>query len=121
MFLYNCLMLFRIHRMKEAARENFRWAAHTGGLAIVKPKDYELAGDAEGATVYGVWTALRQSAERLWTGDILEDETGKLWVAKYIGFESAQWWVAETKTVGTPPAEPTPAPLEHTTLSSVVP
>jgi hypothetical protein len=29
--------------------------------------------------------------------------------------------VAETKTVGTPQAEPTPAPLEHTTLSSVAP
>jgi hypothetical protein len=97
MFLYNYLMLFRIHRMKEAARESFRWAPHTGGAATVKPKDYEIAGDFEGANVYGVWSALKQSEAPLRTGDILEDEAGELWVAKYIGFESAKWWVAEAK------------------------
>jgi hypothetical protein len=105
-------MLFRIHRMKEAARESFRWAPHTGGLAIVKPKDYDLAGDTEGATVYGVWSALRQGGEPLRTGDILEDEAGKLWVAKYIGFENAQWWVAEVKAVVMPQAESMQAQVE---------
>jgi hypothetical protein len=100
MLLYNCLMLFRIHRMKEGARESFRWAPHTGGVAIVKPKDYEPAGDFEAANVYSVWSALKQSETPLQTGDILEDEANKLWVAKYIGFESAQWWVPEVKTPG---------------------
>lgn len=118
MFLYNCLMLFRIHRMKEAARESFRWAAHTGGLAVVKPKDYELAGEIEGANVYDAWSILRRSDAAFQTGDILEDQTGEgeagqLWVAKYIGFEKAQWWVAEVKTTGTPQPEPAPGGIDR--------
>lgn len=113
MFLYNCLMLFRIHRMREAARESFRWAAHTGGLAIVKPKDYEVAGDVESASAYGAWSTLRQSATALETGDMLEDEAGQLWVAKYIGFEKAQWWVAEVKAAELPQTEPISAGIER--------
>lgn len=120
MFLYNCLMLYRIHRMKEAARESFRWAAHTGGLAIVKPKDYEVAGDVEGPTVYGAWSTLRQGGTPLQTGDILEDDAGKLWVAKYIGFESAQWWTAEAKTTDPPQPESASPEVEHTSSLSPV-
>lgn len=119
MFLYNCLMLFRIHRMKEAARESFRWAAHTGGLAIVKPKDYEVAGDVESANAYGAWSALRQSATPFETGDMLEDEAGQLWVAKYIGFEKAQWWVAEVKAAATPQTETISAGIERVDSTAV--
>ena len=90
-------MVFRIHRMKEQARENFRWAAHTSGSAVVKPKDYEAAGEIDGSSAYAVWTALRQTDRPLETGDILEDETGALRIAKYIGFETAQWWVPEPR------------------------
>lgn len=99
-------MLFRIHRMKEAARDSFRWAAHTSGSAVVKPKDYEPAGEVEGPSTYAVWTALRQTERPLETGDILEDEAGVLRIAKYIGFETAQWWVPEPKPVVPPAAEP---------------
>lgn len=90
-------MVFRIHRMKDAPRENFRWAAHTGGTAIAKPKDYELEGQVEAASPYAAWQALRQRDQPLKTGDILEDEAGALLIAKYIGFEKAQWWAPEPK------------------------
>jgi hypothetical protein len=97
-------MLFRIHRMKEPAREGFRSAAHTSGLAIVRPKDYELAGDVEAASAYDAWNQLRGGSPPLQTGDLLEDESGSLLIAKYIGFERAQWWVPEPKPAPPPGA-----------------
>ena len=90
-------MLFRIHRMKPPARDTFRWAAHTSGSAVVKPKDYEPAGEIEAASPYAAWTSLRNTGRPLETGDVLEDETGVLRIAKYIGFEGAQWWVPEPR------------------------
>ena len=33
---------YRIHRLKESAREQFRWAAHTIGVSIVRPKIMRL-------------------------------------------------------------------------------
>jgi hypothetical protein len=104
-------MLFRIYRMKEPAREGFRSAAHTSGLAIAKPKDYEPAGDVEAASAYDAWKQLRGGDPELQTGDILEDESGSLLIAKYIGFERAQWWVPEPK--------PAPPPGETTAASDV--
>jgi len=92
-------MIFRIHRMKDAPRESFRWAAHTGGVAIVKPKDYDAAGEVEAATPYAAWQTLRQTEGPLLAGDVLEDNSGTLFIAKYIGFEKAQWWVPEPKPV----------------------
>ena len=96
MFQLHCYrMIFRIHRMKDAPRENFRWAAHTGGVAITKPKDYERAGEIDSPSPYAAWTSLRESDHPLETGDILEDDSGTLLIAKYIGFEKAHWWEAE--------------------------
>ena len=46
---------YRIHRIKETPKETFRWAAHTGGLAIVKIKDYEVGDEVEAATAYAAW------------------------------------------------------------------
>lgn len=97
-------MIFRIHRMKDAPRENFRWAAHTGGVAVVKPKDYDADGEVEGATPYAAWQLLKESDRPLRAGDVLEDVSGTLQIAKYIGFEKAQWWVPEPKPVA-PPAD----------------
>jgi hypothetical protein len=97
-------MLFRIHRMKETARDSFRWAAHTSGCAVVKLKDYEPAGEIEAVGAYAAWTSLRTAERPLETGDVLEDEAGVLRIAKYIGFETAQWWVPEPR-----PAIPTAA------------
>lgn len=94
---YNGAMRYRIHRMKEPAREAFRSAAHTSAPAVAKLKDYELSGEIEAENAYAAWSALRETAHPLQTGDILEDEAGALHIAKFIGFEPAQWWVPEPK------------------------
>lgn len=94
---YNVVMWFRIHRMNPNAREAFRFAVHSSGQAIVKPKDYELAGEISARNAYAAWSELRASARPLETGDILEDEQGQLRIAKYVGFEAAEWWAPEAK------------------------
>jgi hypothetical protein len=93
--------LYRIHRIKETQAENFRWAAHTGGLAVVKPRDYEGgAEELEAATPYAAWKMLA-GKQPLRPGDVLEAVTqqgsaGDLQIFKYIGFEPAKWYVPET-------------------------
>ena len=91
---------YRIYRMKESLRENFRWAPHTGGLAVVKAKDYNLDAEVEASTPYAVWKTLSVEGRPLGPGDLLEishvDGTlGQLHIAKYIGFEPASWHVPE--------------------------
>lgn len=93
---------YRIHRIKEAPGESFRWAAHTGGLAVAKAKDYELAGELEAPTPYAAWKMLAIENRPLHPGDLLETvnpdgDPGELQIAKYIGFEPAQWHVPELK------------------------
>jgi hypothetical protein len=93
---------YRIHRIKDTPKESFRWAAHTGGLAIVKIKDYELGREVEAATAYAAWHVLRASEHPLRPGDLLEQITeegtaGVLQILKYTGFDSAQWHVPEPK------------------------
>jgi hypothetical protein len=100
---------YRIHRIKDTPRENFRWAAHTGGLAVVKPKDYEPDGIVEAATAYAAWRLLLSEARPLRPGDLLEiamadDAPGALQIAKYIGFEPAQWYAPEPKSEGVVPS-----------------
>jgi hypothetical protein len=90
---------YRIHRMKDSPRESFRWAAHTGGLAVVKPRDYEDGEEVEGGNPYEIWKRMSDSPRPLHPGDLierLEDDVsvpGAMWIAKYIGFEPAQWFV----------------------------
>ena len=87
---------YRIHRLKENAREQFRWAAHTIGVSTVRPKDYEAPGiEIEAATPYEVWVSLKDQAEALRPGDILEANDGELRIYKYVGFEQAQWQVPD--------------------------
>ena len=104
--------LYRIHRIKETAAENFRWAAHTGGLAVVKPKDYNpCAEQLDAVTSYAAWKFLAEEKQPLRPGDLLEAlspgaVTGDLLIVKYIGFEPAKWYVPETLTnTGTNAAE----------------
>ena len=92
------MSVYRIYRMKESTRQQFRWAPHTIGATTVKPKDYEPASTVEAATPYAVWMRMTQSAEPLQVGDILESESGELRIYKYVGFEEAQWFVAEVKS-----------------------
>ena len=88
--------------MKEIPRENFRWAAHTMGLAVARPKDYELNGDIDATTPYAAWKQLAGEGRALRPGDLLESTTvdgapEELLIAKYIGFEPAKWFVPEPK------------------------
>ncbi len=94
---------YRVHRMKETPRETFRWAAHTGGIAIVKPKDYDAAAEWEAATPYALWKHLLSEGTALRTGDLVETLSadgapGELQIAKYIGFEPAKWYVPEPRS-----------------------
>jgi hypothetical protein len=90
--------VYRIYRMRDSLRQQFRWAPHTIGVTSVKPKDYEQALTVEGGTPYAVWMQLKDSGEPLQVGDILESEGGELRIYKYVGFEEAQWVVPEIKT-----------------------
>lgn len=92
---------FRIHRIKDAPGENFRWAAHTSGIAVVKPKDYEAGEEVEAVTAYAAWRLLASERSALRPGDVLEsdgaDSPGELQILKYIGFEPARWYVPDRK------------------------
>lgn len=88
---------YRVYRMKDAPRQQFRWAPHVSGAAGIKHKDYEADGEIEGTNEYDAWSRLRSSEHPLAVGDLLENEEGLLRICKYVGFESANWVVPETK------------------------
>jgi len=85
------MALFRVHKMKEHVRQGFRWAPHTSGLALLKPRDFEPGGEVEAAGFYDAWMKLRGTASPLEVGDVLESEEGLLRICKYVGFEEARW------------------------------
>ena len=89
---------FRIYRLREQQRQQFRWAPHTIGATQVKPKDYEEAGGAEAENTYALWAALKGTPEELLVGDLVEDSGGDLRIYKYVGFEEARWVLPEGKT-----------------------
>ena len=97
------MAVYRIHRMKESARQQFRWAPHTSGVTSVKPKDYESTVTVDAPTPYALWMQLKDSEDALVVGDILESDSGSLRIYKYVGFEEAQWVVPEVKTAQEPP------------------
>jgi hypothetical protein len=86
---------YRIHRLKETQRQQFRWAPHTPGVTIVKLKDYEPGSVIEAASPYALWLTLRESDDAMAVGDLIEPESGELRILKYIGFEEARWYVPE--------------------------
>jgi hypothetical protein len=86
---------YQIHRLKESARQQFRWAPHTSGVMVVKQKDYEKGAVVEAASAYAAWISLRDSDGALQIGDLLELEGGEMRIFKYIGFEDARWYVPE--------------------------
>ena len=91
-------MVYRIYRMKDSARQQFRWAPHTIGVSMVKVKDYEPIETTEAASPYALWIRLNESGTPLQVGDVLESESGELRIYKYVGFEQAQWQVPEVKS-----------------------
>lgn len=108
------MALYRLHRMKEGPRQQFRWAAHSSGVTQVKPKDYEISGEFEAPSTYALWQDLRLTDNALQLGDILELDSGDLKIFKYVGFEEAQWILPEVKpggagTIAIVPVPPEPA------------
>src|ERR1044071_2988258 len=106
------MAVYRIHRMKESARQQCRWSRHTRGVTNVKPKDCEQTLTVDAATPYALWMQLKDSEDALQVGDILESESGSLRIYKYVGFEEAQWVVPEVKT-----AQELPRPAEEAVSS----
>jgi hypothetical protein len=88
---------YRIYRMKDSPRQQFRWAPHLSGCASLKPKEYEARGEVEARHEYEAWQLLRDSEEPIAVGDLLESEDGQLRICKYVGFEPAQWVLPEIK------------------------
>jgi hypothetical protein len=99
--------VFRIHRMKDMPRQQFRWAPHVSGVANVKPKDYEASGGIEAENEYAAWAILRNSETPLSVGDILETPLGELRICKYVGFEAARWFIPESPPNAVPAAPST--------------
>lgn len=99
--------IYRIHRLRESQRIQFRQSAHTAGLALIKPKDYAPGESCEASSPYGAWSLWKETDEPLEVGDVLECDSGRLFLCKYIGFEEAQWTVPEAKVCPEPqPASP---------------
>lgn len=103
--------VYQVHRMKEAPRQQFRWAPHASGISVAKPKDYEKGSLREAANPYALWIAARGTDDALQPGDVLELlETGELQIFKYIGFEEARWYIPDAS----PSSPPAPAAIEVT-------
>lgn len=90
--------LYRLYRMKEDKRQQFRWAPHTSGVTQVKPKDFDEAGSFEAENAYCLWTLLRGTPDALQIGDLLELPSGELRIFKFVGLEEAKWVLPEVKT-----------------------
>jgi hypothetical protein len=110
-------MRYQVHRIRDFALESFRWSPHTGGTAVIKPKDYQSAEELEAATPYAAWKLAAQQNIPLRAGDVLEslDDSGSgapLLIVKYIGFEPAQWWAPSPKSESVTPPGPDRRPAE---------
>jgi hypothetical protein len=90
---------YRIFRIKETPRQQFRWTPHVSGATSVKPRDYEEAGTVEAPGVYAAWASLRETPDALRVGDLLAGEGSELHIVKYVGFDEARWFVPEEKPV----------------------
>lgn len=102
---------YKIFRMKDAPRQQFRWTPHAKGITQVKPKDYLEAETVEAPGPYAAWSALKDSPAPLDVGDLLQSEGGELRICKYVGFEEARWQVPEISAaggLGTTPAVSSP-------------
>src|ERR1700734_3933617 len=89
---------YRIHRLKDHLRQQFRAAPHVIGTASIKPGHYEPGGEISAPTPYAAFFELRDAGAPLQVGDLLEAENGALRICKFVGFEEANWLVPELKT-----------------------
>jgi hypothetical protein len=104
------MALYRLHRMKDAPRQQFRWAPHASGVSVVKVKDHQPGGEHEASSAYALWQQLRQGPDALQLGDVLELADGSLRIFKYVGFDEARWAepvpVAQPDGLAAPPDDP---------------
>jgi hypothetical protein len=91
---------YRIYRLRAHLKQSFRSAPHVSGVASVKPRDYDIQDEqvqmVEADTPYAAYFAMKETAEPLEPGDLLEVE-GTLRIYKYVGFEEAKWVLPEPK------------------------
>jgi hypothetical protein len=98
---------FRLFRMREEKRQQFRWAPHTSGSTPVKPRDFEEAVPVDATNVYSLWAEMKSADQPLDVGDVVELPGGELRICKYVGFEEAKWVMPEMRTgieMDAPPA-----------------
>lgn len=88
---------YRVFRLKDHLRQQFRWAPHLSGVTAVKPKDYEESFTVNAGTPYEAWHTLKGSERELRVGDLLGAGETELRILKYIGFEEARWVLPEPK------------------------
>lgn len=93
------MALYRVFRLKDNLRQQFRWQPHLSGVTAVKPKDYDEAFTVEAESPYAAWHLLRDTEDELAIGDLLASEGGDLRILKYIGFEQANWVIPEPKQI----------------------
>lgn len=91
------MAVYRIFRIKDAPRQQFRWAPHVSGATVVRPRDYEEDATVEAANVYAAWSALHGAPGELRIGDLLAAGDGSLRIVKYVGFEEASWATPEPR------------------------
>ncbi len=101
---------YKLHRMKENARQQFRWAPHTIGASLCRPRDYEELCSITATGAYAIWMSLKDGDQPLQIGDILESDSGELRIYKYVGFEEAQWQIPDIKLGMEPASSPSPSP-----------
>lgn len=108
---------YRIYRLKEPQRQQFRWAPHTSGVTEVRRKDYDDAGLVDAASVYALWTGLRATEHPLRVGDLVETDDGQMRICKYVGFEEARWAQTEARPATSTPIPPAVAAAAQDTAS----
>lgn len=91
------MQTYKIHRLKEHLRRQFRFAPHVSGEAQVKPRDYEAGDSVEASSPYQAFFAMRDRGAPLEVGDLLEAGDGSLRIFKFVGFEEAVWLIPEAK------------------------
>ncbi len=93
---------YRVFRLKENLRSQFRSAPHLSGVTAIKPKDYEESETIEAESPYAAWHQVRGTPQELAVGDLLCIDERELRILKYIGFEEAHWIVPEVKPMALP-------------------
>jgi len=91
------MFTYRIHRLKDHLRRQFRYAPHVSGRASVKARDYASGDSIEASSPYQAFFSLRDRGTPLEVGDLLEAADGSLRIFKFVGFEEAAWVLPESK------------------------